>query len=401
MQERQLDAIVVYGNTSASSDLAYVMGGAALERALYVQTQSAAPVLFASALEREVAQGTGYAVRLWNEFPINRYLQEHAGDRLQAMVAMWSDLLGDVGVTGRVGFYGSLDLGFSYCFLTALAAANPQIEIVGEMPPNLFSQARQSKDAHELALMQDVARRTTAVIDAIFAFIQGHKVAGDYLLRAGGERLTIGDVKQRMRLELAKRGLEAPHPTIFSQGRDAGVPHNTGQSDMPLQLGQPIIFDIFPRDSHSGYYHDITRSFFLGYVSDELAQHWHHVKAAFDAAMAKLEVGRLCSDYQSLVCDLFESQGYPTTRSQPDTLVGYNHSLGHGLGLDVHEQPGLNLRPDNDTRLQPGHVFTIEPGLYYADEGWGIRIEDTVAFDENGQLLNLSSYPYRMVIPLD
>lgn len=401
MKQRQLDAIVVSGNTATSSDLAYLVTGAHLENVLYVQRQGAAPHLFVSILEREVAQACGYAVHLWSEYDISEYLKRHDGDLLQAKVTQWSDLLGDLGVEGRVGFYGTQDMGFSYQFLGVLAAANPQIEVVGEAPPNLFNQARQTKDASELALMRDVGKRTTAVIDAIFGFLQSHRPADEILRKSNSEPLTIGDVKTRIRLELAQRGLEEVHPTIFSQGRDAGIPHNTGQVDMPLQLGQTIIFDIFPRDRESGYYHDITRSFFLGYAPDDLAARWQQVKNVFDTVMAALEIGRPCRDYQAMACDLFEELGYPTGRSHPGTMVGYNHGLGHGLGLDIHEAPRLNLLPGNDTQLQPGHVFTIEPGLYYPDEGWGVRIEDTVAFDENGRVQNLSAYPYPMVIPLD
>jgi len=400
MQQRQLDAIVVYGSTATSSDLAYLVAGAHLENALYVQRREAAPVLFASILEREVAQKSGYAVRLWRDYPLNRNLTEYEGERLRARVAQWSDLLSDLEVEGRVGFYGSQDMGFSYRFLQALAEANPHLEVVGEMPANLFSEARQTKDTHELALMREVGKRTTEVIDAVFRFLQGHQVVNGTLRRADGAALTIGDVKAHIRLELARRNLEEIHPTIFSQGRDAGVPHNTGEPDMPVQTGQPIIFDIFPRDRATGYFHDITRSFFLGYAPTDLAERWQQVKEVFDKVMAALTLGELCRDYQALTCDLFEAMGHPTARSQPGTTVGYNHSLGHGVGLDIHEAPSFRLTPDNDIRLRRGHVFTVEPGLYYPDEGWGIRIEDTVAFDEEGQFHNLSSYPYPMVIPL-
>ena len=184
------------------------------------------------------------------------------------------------------------------------------------------------------------------------------------------------------------------------QGRDAGVPHNNGQHDMPLRLGQSIIFDIFPRDRSTGYFHDITRTWFLGYAPDDLLQRWQQVKTIYDALLAEMRVGEKCSLYQHMACDYFEDLGYPTTRHDPKTEVGYNHSLGHGLGRDVHEEPRLSHMPGNDAVLQPGHVVSVEPGLYYPDEGWGIRIEDTVAFDEDGNLINLSDYPYDPVIPL-
>ncbi len=400
MQDRQLDAIVVSGDTDTSSDLAYLTGGIQLEKVMYLQTRSGEPVLFANAIERENAAETGIPVKLWSDYDITDYLKAHDNDRLAATVAQYSDIFRDYGVQGQVGFFGFADQGYSYLFLNAFAAANPQIKIVGEMPPNLFSLARQTKDAGELAAMKRVAGLTTEVIDSVFAFIQSHGVQNEIVLKADDNPLTIGDVKAHIRLEVAKRNLEEVHENIFSQGRDAGVPHNRGRLDMPLRLGQSIIFDIFPRDRTSGYFHDITRTFFLGYAPDELADRWRQVKIIFDELLATMRVGEQCSLYQHLTCDYFEALGYPSTRSDPKTKVGYNHSLGHGVGLNIHEGPGLNHQPDNTTVLQPGHVVSVEPGLYYPDAGWGIRIEDTIAFDEHGNLVNLSDYPYEMVIPV-
>ena len=399
MARRGLDAIVVYGNTDTSSDLAYLTGGAHLERALYLHPKDRDPVLFASVLERENAEATGIPTRLWSEFPLSRYLEAHEGDMLAAQVAQWRDIFAAFDVSGRVAFYGMSDMGYAYRFLTALAAALPEIEVVGEMPPNLFSEARETKDAQELAAMRAAARGTTGVIAQVFDFLSGHRARNGVLMRADGEPLTIGDVKAFIRLELVKRNLEETHENIFSQGRDAGVPHNAGQHDMPLRLGETIIFDIFPRDRATGYFHDITRTFFLGYAPDDLAQKWLDVKEVFDQVMAAIRVGEPGGRFQQMTCDLFEAMGYPTICSDPGTTVGYIHSLGHGVGLDIHEGPRLST-VGPQTPLRPGHVVSVEPGLYYPDEGWGVRIEDTIAFDDSGAIINLSDFPYEMVIPV-
>jgi len=400
MQERHLDAIVVQGDTDTSSDLAYLTGGVKLEGAALIWRRDAEPVLFTTPIERENGAATGLRLRLWNEFNLIEYMKAHNNDRFAATVALFRDLLDSEGVSGRVGFYGVGDRGYSYRFLSALAAACPTIEVVGEALPNLFNAARQTKDSAELAAIQEVGRLTAEVIDGVIALIQAQRVQDDRLIQADGRPLTIGDVKAFIRLELARRNLEEVHENIFSQGRDAGVPHNAGQPDMPLRLGQSIIFDIFPRHRQSGYFTDITRTFFLGAAPPELAQRWQQVKTIFDAVLAELRPGQPCTHYQHMTCDYFEDLGYPTTRSQPKTMVGYPHSLGHGVGRDIHESPSLNHLPDNDTLLQPGHVFTVEPGLYYPEEGWGIRIEDSLAFDAAGNLINLSDYPYEMVIPV-
>ena len=408
MAERRLDAIVVSGNTDTSTDLAYLMGGVKLEGALFVQRLDGAATLVASPLEREVADSTGYPVRLWTDYDLADYLVAHNKDRLAAVVAQWSDLFHDLGVAGRVGFYGQGasarvplgDIGSSYAFLQALAQANKEIEVVGELVPNLFQVARETKDASEMEALRRVGKLTGDVVDAVVAYIQAHDVRDETLVKADGTPLTIGDCKALIRMELAERNLDEAHEHLFCQGRDGAIGHNTGQLDMPLRLGQTIVFDLFPRDRATGYFHDITRTFFLGYAPPHLAVRWQQVKTIFDEILNALRVGELCSAYQAMTCDYFEELGFPTTRSVPGTQTGYTHSLGHGVGLDVHEWPGLSLMPGNMTRLQAGHVVSIEPGLYDPEQGWAIRIEDTVALDEQGRVVNLTNYPYDMVIPV-
>ncbi len=399
MRKRKLDAIVVYGNTDTSSDLAYLTGGVHLERAMYLHPLNGSPVLFANVLERENAESTGISTRLWNDFPINRYLKESNGRMLAAQIAQWRDIFATYNVHGRVGFYGMSDMGFAYRFLTALSEALPDIEVVGETPPNIFSLARETKDAQELATMTAVGKATASIVANVFDFLSGHRAKRETLVTSHGEPLTIGDVKAFIRMELVKHNLEETHENIFSQGRDAGVPHNSGRYDMPLQLGQTIIFDIFPRDRASGYFHDMTRTFFLGYAPDHLAQRWQDVKTVFDEVMEAIRVGEPGGKFQQLTCDLFEDMGYPTICTDPQITNGYIHSLGHGVGLDIHEGPRLSTL-GRQAPLQPGHVVSVEPGLYFPDEGWGIRIEDTIAFDEAGNLVNLTDFPYEMIIPI-
>ncbi|MCO6452432.1 MAG: aminopeptidase P family protein [Caldilineales bacterium] len=398
MRQRQLDAIVVHGNTDTSSDLAYLCG-ATLENVLLLWRADADPVLYVSPIEREAAVASGYEIRLWSDYPIVMYLRKY-GNRMDAEVAMLSDILRDNEVSGRVGFYGMRNQGYAWAMLTAFAAANPQIEIVGEASPTLFDLARQTKDDAELDAMKRVGEQTAEVMASVVEYIQQHEVVAGGLVRSDGSPLTIGDIKAHIRLELAMRNLDEAHENIFAQGRDAGVPHNRGQWGMQLRTGEPIIFDIFPRDKQTGYYHDITRTWFLGYAPDDLLIRWQQIKAIYDQLLSEMRVGEPCAHYQHMTCDYFEELGYPTTRLDSKTQVGYNHSLGHGVGLDVHEAPGLNHLPDNDTILQPGHVVSVEPGLYDPEAGWGLRIEDTVAFDQSGRLVNLSSFPYDPIIAL-
>ena len=184
----------------------------------------------------------------------------------------------------------------------------------------------------------------------------------------------------------------------MAQGRDAGVPHNRGNDADMIQAGTPILIDIFPGEAGGGYHTDMTRTFCLGPAPEPLKRVYADCRAAFDAAMGKLRGGEPCRDFQELVCDVFEQQGHPTVRTNQGTEEGYVHGLGHGVGLAVHEGPRLGGPPSNTAVLEPGHVVSVEPGLYYPARGLGVRIEDLVAVRADGSIENLTPAPYDLEI---
>jgi Xaa-Pro aminopeptidase len=118
--------------------------------------------------------------------------------------------------------------------------------------------------------------------------------------------------------------------------------------------------------------------------------------------MASLKAGEPTTRYQEQTCDLFESLGHKTTRQDSLIQAGYVHSLGHGLGLHVHEAPWFRNRVYATPRdvLQPGSVVTVEPGLYYPDQEMGVRLEDTVAVHADGRIEVLAEFPLDLVIPV-
>jgi len=116
--------------------------------------------------------------------------------------------------------------------------------------------------------------------------------------------------------------------------------------------------------------------------------------------VANLKAGEPCYSYQIATCDLFEGMGHPSVRSHKNTFDGYNHSIGHGLGLRVHEKPWFGEKADGSDRLVPGAIFTIEPGLYYPDKGMGVRIEDTYCVTQQGKIEKMAEFPYDLIIPI-
>jgi len=104
--------------------------------------------------------------------------------------------------------------------------------------------------------------------------------------------------------------------------------------------------------------------------------------------------------YQRMTCEYFESKGHKSQLNFGAPTEGYVHSLGHGVGLNIHERPFSGLMTGDDHRLAPGVVVTSEPGLYYPERGMGFRIEDTFWVRPDGRMEMLADYPYDFVLPM-
>jgi Xaa-Pro aminopeptidase len=333
----------------------------------------------------------------WDLVAIARELE---GDQLAARVEQLRRILADYGMAGRIGFYGHGEIGQAHALLQGLAEAMPESEIAVEFVDDLFTAARVTKDAAEIAAMEEVGLRSNQVVAEVAEMLSSRPVAGDRLLAPGGEPLTIGQVKAFIQDACGRRGLEQPSGNIFAQAADAAVPHNAGNPEDVLRLGRAIIFDFYPRPVGGGYYHDMTRTWCLGHASDEVQQAYADVMGAFSQVVERLEVGQLCAGYQVMTCDYFAARGHPTILSDPSTEVGYVHGLGHGLGLEVHEEPSFAAMAGNTATLQPGMAITVEPGLYYEARGFGVRVEDTYVCDLDGSFRSITPFPKDLVLPV-
>ena len=179
---------------------------------------------------------------------------------------------------------------------------------------------------------------------------------------------------------------------IASHGPQTAVGHEEGHG--AIQPGEPVVVDIFPKDAVSGCYSDMTRTFCVGDVPDELREYHALVREALDRVYPEIRPGVTGERLWGLACDLFEEHGYPTQRTKEEGQVlaeGFFHGLGHGVGLEVHELPLLGK---NGPELVAGDVVTVEPGLYRPGFG-GCRLEDIVLVTDDGCEV-LTRYPYEL-----
>jgi Xaa-Pro aminopeptidase len=237
--------------------------------------------------------------------------------------------------------------------------------------------------------MRRAQKAAEAAMDTCRDLLRRSAIDGNRLV-LDGEELTAERVKAAMNATFAAHDTTADE-FIVAPGAQGAVGHDMGSG--PIAPGVPLVVDIWPRDNHSAIYTDMTRTFVVGDVADDVRE-WHRLcKEALDRAISEIEPGADARAIFEGTCDIFEAAGEPTVRTKTpgEPLVdGFFHGLGHGVGLEVHEAPGLGQT--SDKKLVPGDVVTIEPGLYRAGYG-GVRLEDIVLVTEGGAE-NLTDYPY-------
>ncbi|MEO8380858.1 MAG: Xaa-Pro peptidase family protein [Acidobacteriota bacterium] len=372
LRDRGIDTVIVPMHEAMHSSFRWLSRGAKVTRGYAIKTVDRPPVLVTYPMERDEAEASGLEVRLVLEFDHERIFRT-APHTAEAYGEFFAAVLGALDAGTTIAFFGNLPVHLYVGVVESLERRGFRVHRSnGE---DLIQLARKRKEPWEVEAIRSVGARTEDVVEAV----------RDMLRQAQrGRSLTLGDLKNTVSQEIARLGMVEDHETILSQGRDAGVPHSRGDASAPLRPSVPLVLDIFPSDKTSGYFFDLTRTFCIGPVPDDLQRLHTQVLEAFTRARDAMRPGMPASFFQTLVCDYFEGLGHPTSRSHPKTLEGYVHLLGHGVGLDIHELPSFSLNTPANNIVEEGDVLTIEPGLYYPDRELGVRIEDTFVVREEG-----------------
>jgi Xaa-Pro aminopeptidase len=253
---------------------------------------------------------------------------------------------------------------------------------------DLFDNRRRSKNATEIAGIRRAQRACEAALDASRELLRQAQANGAGL-EVDGEPLTCERIKRVIEEVFADHDVEGSD-MIVSHGAQTAVGHNMGSGQ--IAPNEPIVFDLFPRDKATGCYSDMTRTYVVGEPSNEVKEWYELVKRALETSTAGLKPGVNGRTLFEQVCEQFQEAGYKTQLNKgPGEVLedGFFHSLGHGVGLEVHELPSLGR---SGHELVPGDVVTIEPGLYRSGYG-GLRLEDIVLVTDDGYEV-ITQYPY-------
>ena len=267
-----------------------------------------------------------------------------------SVVEVWQELVGDIGarLVGRAGFD---DAHVSVRTHGKLAAAHPDLVAAAGLVEDL----RAIKEPAEL----DALRAATALADGAYESLRSDGLVGR----------TEREVARWIVRFLEDQGAdEVSFPPIVAAAENGALPHAVPR-DVPIPAGTLVVIDLGAR--LGGYCSDCTRTFATGPLPDSQAESYEGVRDAQRVAVDEVRAGISCKEIDA------------DTRAVLESRLGitFEHGLGHGVGLDVHEAP--RLARTGEGSLETGNTVTVEPGVYVAGE-FGIRIEDLVAVTEDG-----------------
>ena len=254
------------------------------------------------------------------------------------------------------------------------------------MTDGLFWPEREAKTDEELKLIGRALRITETGMKRAIEVLKASKPKGKKLSWAG-KTLTSELLRAEIDTAILRVGGLAAN-TIVAGGDQACDPHERGSG--PLSTNSLIILDIFPRDTRTGYWGDMTRTVVRGRASEAQRKLWQTVKDGQEQALGEIKDGVDGMKIHQAIQALFKKRGYPTEVRKGQN-VGFFHGTGHGLGLEIHEYPRLQK-----VVLKERQVVTVEPGLYYPGLG-GVRIEDVVVVTKEGCKI-LSRFPKQLEI---
>jgi Xaa-Pro aminopeptidase len=363
--------VLIYADTFRSPELRHEVPLGVPDPFLYVEKDGVKHLVVNSMEAPRLAEAGTFEIHLWEGLGVDEL--RASGRRLpEIRRELQLRAVRELGVTSAV---------VPETFPLWLADALREDGVELSVDDDFFDDRRRVKSEAELAGMRRAQRAAEAAMDAARELLRA---------RVGNDGLSVEEVKSAMSRVFAEHGTTADE-FIVAPGPQGAVGHDMGSG--PIAPGVPVVIDIWPRDNDSFVYCDMTRTFVVGDVPADVRK-WHRLcKEALDTSIAAIREGVQGRDVFDAACDIFEAAGEPTVRTKEPgaTLAdGFFHGLGHGVGLEVHEEPGLGLVAGSP--LRAGDVVTVEPGLYRQGYG-GVRLEDLVLVTPDGAT-NLTQYPY-------
>ncbi len=373
-----MTTVMLFADTLRSADMRRVVPRPMPDPIFYVEHKDESHVLTRSFEVPHLSELPGLHVHAWDEFGLEALIRQGL-EQIEATGEISARFAADLGVDQAV-----VPPDFPLEVADRLRAAGVELEVSRK----LFADRRRPKSPAELAGIRRACVAAEAAARAVARMLARAEIVDGAVL-ADGEPVTSERLKREVVLAVIEHGASI-REFIIAHGAQTSV--GTLGSGAIL-AGEPITVDLWPWDIESGCYTDMTRTFVVGTVSEELTEYHRLCRAALDACVNAIRPGLAVGELYGVAADIIEAAGYPTMRTKKEGEVlrdGFFHTLGHGVGLEVHEPPWLNLSADQE--LRAAEVIAIEPGCYRHGYG-GVRLEDLVYVTEDGAE-DLANFPY-------
>lgn len=307
-----------------------------------------------------LALATRSEIRLFTDFRYETQAGDEVGDTAQVRiepVSLWAGLWESMQKTSSIEVAGFESANLVHRDFQRLLGEGSRWQWRPQV--NMVETLRESKDDGEVALISEAARIATAALSRAVGQIE-----------AGQSELAIAGILEKALRDEGSE--EAPFPPIVASGARSALPHARASSKI-VAKGDFLLLDFGAQ--HGGYCSDVTRTLSVGSPTSEQRDIYEIVREANSIASARIKAGMTGMAADALARSYIDRCGHGEA---------FGHSLGHGLGLEVHESP--RLARTSEAVLVSGAVVTIEPGIYRP--GWGgVRIEDDVHLSKNGPQL--------------
>ena len=346
-------------NSVHNQDLYYATRFLAPDQFLYLRSEDE-EILLVPEMELGRARNESRIsdIRTTSDYRVIEKLKQYGRDRAQSMVI--SELLHDVGVT-------EVNVPHNFPVFLADELRDCGFKIAPVQSP--IRKLRSVKTREEIECIKKTQICCEAAMQSAIDLIRRAGIKKGILTDSGSDQpLTSERIRMAIERALIDCGCES-EGTIVAGGKGAADPHNAGRG--ALSTDESIVIDIFPRLKMERYYADMTRTVARGTPPRALSEMYDAVLDAQTTALGVVRAGVSGEEVHDAACGVFEDAGYRKL---------FIHSTGHGVGLDVHEEPHIGVGGEI---LKEGNVITVEPGLYDPEIG-GIRIEDLVVVTKSG-----------------
>jgi len=375
LAESGVEALLLYSDSYRDANMYYLTKFLAPDPFIFLKRVNADPIIVVNQMEYPRAQKQSIVkdVRSYLDYNYLEAVKSAKEPQLGAMKFIAKVAEKELGVGTKICVPPNFPVIAADVLREEGLTINPMFGVV--------EKARETKDIDEVEEIKAVQAVIEEVTTEAIELIANSDVGSNGTLLFNGEPLTVSRIKSFFGSKLLENGCLPEEDIIVACGPKTSDPHYVGEPEDKLKADQPIILDIYPRSIQKRYWTDMTRTIVKGRASDKLKKMFDAVFEAKNASLDAIQAGALGSHVYDVCCDVLEKAGYETTRGGKKITKGMPHSLGHGVGLQIHESPRMSELYTSP--LKAHSIVTVEPGLYDPQIG-GVRLEDIIEVTKSG-----------------